>query len=170
VTPDRGPLLRWVLLVSTAYLVQVGVVVDLSIFGVHPDLMLLVAASAGIVAGPARGAEVGFASGLLADLVLQGPLGTTALAYAVVGFGAGAVGEALMRTSRAISVAVVTAASAAGTLLYALLGQLLGQRTLSDPRLWSIVAIVALCNAALCLPALAASRWAEGEGLRTGVG
>jgi len=75
-----------------------------------------------------------------------------------------------MRTSRAISVAVVTAASAAGTLLYALLGQLLGQRTLSDPRLWSIVAIVALCNAALCLPALAASRWAEGEGLRTGVG
>jgi len=170
VTHDRGPLLRWVLLVSTAYLLQLGLVVDLSFFGVHPDLMLLVAATAGLAAGPERGAVVGFGAGLLVDLVLQGPLGTTALAYAVVGFGAGTVGESVMRTSRAISVGIVTAASAVGTLLYAALAHLLGQRTLSDPRLWRIVAIVAVCNAALCIPALAASRWAEGTGLRSGVG
>lgn len=168
-TDDRGVLLRWALVVSTAYLVQLGVVIDLSFFGVHPDLMLLVAITAGLAAGPARGAEVGFATGLLADLVLQGPLGTTALTHALVGFGVGVLGESVMRTSRAISVVIATGASAAGVLLYAAIAHLLGERTLSDPHLWAIVGIVAVCNAALCLPALAASRWAEGAGLRSGV-
>ncbi len=167
---DRAPVLRWGLLVVTLYVLQIGVIVDLDVFGVHPDLMLLVAICAGMVAGSARGAEIGFFAGLLTDLVLLGHLGVSALAFAVVGFGAGAVADSVIRASRAISVGIAVAASVAGVLLYAALGQLLGQHTLSDPQLLRIIGIVSVCNAVLCLPALALSRWAEGLGLRSGFG
>ena len=168
-THDRGPAVRWTLVVATLYLVQIGIVIDLSFFGVHPELMVLTGICAGMVGGPTRGAEVGFFAGLLADLVLTGNLGTSALAYAIVGFAAGIVAGSVIRSSRAISIGIATAASAAGVLLYAALGQLLGQDTLSDPRLVQIVGIVSLCNAVLCLPVLALSRWAEGTGVRSGV-
>jgi rod shape-determining protein MreD len=165
----RAPAIRWTLVVVTLYLVQIGIVVDLQIFGVHPELMLLTGIAAGMAGGPSRGAQVGFFAGLLADVVLSGHLGTSALTYAIVGFGAGVVADSVIRSSRAISIGVSTAASAAGVLLYAALGQLLGQDTLSDPRLLRIVGIVSLCNAVLCLPVLALSRWAEGSGVRSGV-
>jgi rod shape-determining protein MreD len=169
VTHDRVPAIRWALVVATLYLVQIGIVIDLRLFGVHPELMLLTGICAGVAGGASRGAEVGFFAGLLADLVLSGHLGTSALAYAIAGFAAGVVADSVIRSSRAISIGIVAAASVAGVLLYAALGQLLGQDTLSDPRLAQIVGIVSLCNVVLCLPVLALSRWAEGSGVRSGV-
>lgn len=168
-TYDRGPALRWSLLVATAFVLHIGVVIDMDLFGVHPDVMLLVAVCGGIVGGASRGAEIGFFAGLLSDLVLPGNLGVSALAFAIVGFGAGAVSQSVIHATRGIWVGITVAATAAGVLLYAAVAQLLGQDTLSDPRLWLIVGIVSLCNAVLCLPVLAASRWAEGSGLRSGL-
>lgn len=164
---DSGVVLRWTLVVTSAFVLQVGVVTDLGLFGVHPELMLLLAICAGIVGGPVRGAGVGFAAGLLGDLMLQGPLGVSALAFALVGFAAGAAGEAVLRSSRAITIAMTAIASAAGLLVFAALSQLLGQRSLADPRLWLIVGIVSVVNAVLCVPAVAVCRWAEGTELRT---
>lgn len=167
-TEESGLVLRWTTLVLVAFVVQIGVLSDLQPFGVHADAMLLIGICAGLAGGPARGAVVGFVAGVLADVMLPGTLGISALAYAVVGFGAGAVQEAVISTTRAMSVVFATLASAAGVLLYALLSQLLGQRSLTDPRLLRIVAIVAVLNAVLCLPVLAVSRWAEGDRLRAG--
>jgi rod shape-determining protein MreD len=164
---DSGVLLRWVLIVTSVFLLQVGVVADIGLFGVHPELMLLLAICAGIAAGPVRGAGVGFAAGLLSDLMLQGPLGVSALAFAVVGFAVGSAEEAVLRSSRVITVAMTALASVVGLLLFAALSQLLGQRTLADPRLWLIVGIVSVFNAVLCVPAVALCRWAEGTELRT---
>lgn len=169
VTHDRGPVLRWSLLVVSVFVLQMGVVTDFELFGVHPDLMLLVAICGGLAGGPSRGAVVGFCAGLLSDLLLSGALGVTALAFALVGFGAGAAAQSLIRSTRLISLGLTAVASVAGVLLYAATAQLLGQRTLSDPRLWSIVGIVSVCNVALCLPALGLARWAEGSGLRSGL-
>lgn len=163
---EPGTVLRWSLLVVTVFVLQVGVVVDLQVLGVHPELMVLVAVCAGLVAGPVRGASVGFAAGLLVDVVRVGPLGTWALALALVGFGVGSLGDALLRTSKWVSIAIAAGASAAGILIYASLDQLLGERTLTDPHLARIVAIVALGNAVLSLPMLALCRWAESSDLR----
>lgn len=168
VTGDRAPVLRWAALVTAVFVVHIGVAIDASLLGVHPDLMLLIAICGGLAGGPARGAEVGFFAGLLSDLVLPGSLGVSAFAFALVGFGAGTVAETVLHASRVISLAVTFFASAAGVLVYALVAQLLGQRTLSDPNLWVIVGIVSVCNVALCLPLLALARWAEGSGLRSG--
>jgi rod shape-determining protein MreD len=169
VTHNRGPVLRWALLIATLYVVHLGIGIDLGVFGVHPELMLLLAICGGLTGGAARGAEVGFFAGLLADLFLQGSLGVSALSFALVGFGVGSVADAVLRTSRAISVGITVVASASGMLLYAAVGQLLGQRTMSDPRLWTIIGIVSLFNAVLCLPVLALARWAEGTELRSGI-
>ena len=163
-----GPLLRWATVVAVAFVVQIGVLADLQPFGVHPDVMLLSAICAGLVGGPARGATVGFVAGVLVDLVLPGTLGVAALAYGIVGFAVGSLAESLMSTSRSLSVAITAVSSAAGVLLYAVVAQLLGQGTLTDPHLVRIVGIVVAANVLLCLPALALSRWAEGDHQRAG--
>ena len=159
-------LLRWVLIVSVALVLQIGLVTDLRIYGVHPDLMLLLAVCAGLEGGPGRGAGVGFACGLLFDLFLPGRFGVTALALTLTGYGAGVAGDTVVRPARWISVGLVALTSAAGTLVYAAIGQLLGQHSLSDPRLGVIVGIVAATNGLLSLPALAVCRWADPDPVR----
>ena len=158
---DGVAIWRWVALVSAAAVLQVTLVDDLQILGVHPDLLLLLAVCAGLTGGPGRGAGVGFACGLAADLFLPGRFGVAALAFALTGYAAGTAGDTVVRPARWISVTMCTLASALGTITYAVLGQLLGQRTLSDPRLLTVVGIVSLVNGVLALPALALCRWAE---------
>ncbi|MHB1137514.1 MAG: rod shape-determining protein MreD [Microthrixaceae bacterium] len=165
---ESSVLIRWGVLLSGVFVVQLGFVNDLGIFGVHPDLLLLVAVCAGLVGGSSRGAAVGFVAGLLGDLMMPGSLGVTALCFTLVGFGVGAAEDSVIRSTRAISMAISAAASALGVLLYAGVSQLLGAHTMSDPQLWRVVGIVAALNGVLCLLALPLCRWAEGLGLRSG--
>ncbi|MEI2640086.1 MAG: rod shape-determining protein MreD [Microthrixaceae bacterium] len=85
-TPDSGVAIRWAGLVTAAFVIQVAFLNQISILGVHPELMLLVAIGAGLVVGPHRGAGIGFAAGLLVDLTLHGNLGVSAFCYTLVGF------------------------------------------------------------------------------------
>ncbi|UDY35714.1 rod shape-determining protein MreD [Dermatobacter hominis] len=163
---EGSSLIRWVLLVTATLVLQIGLATQIRVAGVHPDLLLLVAICAGLVGGPSTGAGVGFACGLLFDLFLPGRFGVTALAYLLVGYGSGVAGDAVARPTRWISAGIVALASAAGTLVYAAIGQLLGQRSLSDPNLGAIVGIVAAFNALLAVPVLAVCRWAEPEDVR----
>ncbi|CAB4531626.1 unannotated protein [freshwater metagenome] len=159
--------LRWSLLLVLAYVLQVGVLQDFRPFGVHPEIMLLLALCGGIIGGSSRGAIVGFFAGLLNDLQLNGSLGISALCFALVGFAAGVLEDSVIRSSRLISMAIATVGSAVGVLMYACLSQLLGTHSLSDPRLWLIITIVSLMNGVLCLAALPLCRWAEGFGLNS---
>ena len=60
---------------------------------VAPDFMMLLAVCAGFVAGPDKGAVVGFAAGLVSDLFLQStPFGLSALAACLAGFVVGWAG------------------------------------------------------------------------------
>jgi len=127
----------------------------LRIDNVRPDALLLVAIVAGLVAGPERGAIVGFAAGLLADVFLQTPFGLSALAFCLIGFAVGSVQSGILRSAWWIPVATALVASAAGTVLYAVLGAMVGQGQFVSPRLPVIALIVGFMNAAL---APAASR------------
>lgn len=165
---ESSIVVRWGVLLTAAFLIQVGFLNDLKFFGVHPEIMLLFAICAGLVGGSSRGAAVGFVAGILVDLLLTGDLGVSALCFTLVGFGVGMAEDSVIRSTRAISMAISAGASAVGVLLYAGLSQLLGAHTLSDPHLWRIVGIVALLNGALCLAVLPLGRWAEGLGLKSG--
>jgi rod shape-determining protein MreD len=122
--------------------------------------MLLMGIAAGLAAGPDRGAAVGFGAGVAFDLLLPTPLGLSALVYTVVGYGAGMFGGSVVRASWWMPMVIAAAASATGVILYALVGQVLGQATLSGPPLLGIVAVVTAVNTVLAPLVVRAMRWA----------
>ncbi|MGR6917704.1 rod shape-determining protein MreD [[Actinomadura] parvosata] len=80
--------------VVLAPLLQVAILERLP---VRPDLVMLVAVTAGLARGPNAGAVTGFAAGLLADLVPPAPppLGRTALLLCLLGYAMGLLGGGL---------------------------------------------------------------------------
>lgn len=147
-------------------LLQVTVVSPVTIAGARPDVVLLFAIVAGLETDPERGAVAGFALGLAFDLLLDTPAGLTALTLTLVGWGVGMAKEAVLRSSWVITLALVAAASAAGTVLYAGLAVVFGV-TVDGGDLPAIVAVVAAVNAALSRPMRWALRWAYGPERRT---
>jgi hypothetical protein len=72
---------------------HVAVAPHLALRGAAPDVLLVAVAAVAVRGGARTGAGFGFAAGLGADVFLATPLGTSALAYTVVG-------HALGRSSR----------------------------------------------------------------------
>ena len=132
----------------------------LRIQDVRPDALLLVALLAGLTAGPERGAIVGFCAGLLADLFLQSPFGLSALAYSLVGFAIGSLQTGILRAAWWIPVVTAAGASAAGIVLFGVLGAMVGQADFVSPRLALIAVLVGFMNAALAPAANRAVTWA----------
>ncbi|MEZ5381789.1 MAG: rod shape-determining protein MreD [Microthrixaceae bacterium] len=153
---------RYTLVLVSAIILQLGVFSDIRIGGVHPDITLLVAIVAGLVAGPRRGAVIGFWAGLLIDPVLTTtPFGMTALVWALVGLGAGLAEESInSHTSLGLSLFVL-GGSAAGSLAYAVVGELFGAQTFASSNVGRIIGLISATNALLALPAIAIVEWAE---------
>lgn len=150
---------RTTLVLVGALVLQLGLVDDLRVFSVHPELVLAVAIGTAVAWGAERGAIVGFAAGLLTDLFLSGRFGVTGLAYGVTGYGVGVLADGIARRGAMIDAALVALGSAAGVLLYAVVAALLGQQTLTDPHLGRIIGMVALYGALLSPLVLPVCRW-----------
>ena len=148
--------IRVALVVFTAVLLQVSVVARLPIADVRADIVLLVAIAAGLESDAEHGAIVGFFAGLTFDLLLDTPVGLSALTYCIVGFVVGTFQGAVLRTTWWIPVTATVLASALGVVIFAVLDQVLGQATVEPSRLPAIVAVVAVLNGLLSRPA----RWA----------
>ena len=71
--------------VVTGLVLQAGVAPHLAVRESAPDVLLVLVAAVAVLRGPRAGAGFGFAAGLGADLFLATPLGTSALAYTVIG-------------------------------------------------------------------------------------
>jgi cell shape-determining protein MreD len=106
--------------------VQQTVLVHLTVGRIHPEDMFLVAVAAGYVAGPGRGAVIGFSAGIVADLFVPTTFGMSALVGAVLAYCVGVATSGLVRTSVALQVVTGAAGTAAGLCLYATLGAVLG--------------------------------------------
>jgi rod shape-determining protein MreD len=140
--------------------VQSSALRDLRVRDVHPDGLLLFAVAAGIAAGAELGALVGFLTGLVADLFLQTPMGLSALAFALVAFTVGTLQSGLIRAAWWITPLTALLGSALGVVLFAVIGAVLGQGQLVSDELPTIVAVVAVANAVLSLPAVRLADWA----------
>jgi rod shape-determining protein MreD len=151
---------RVALVLAATLVVHLTLLSRLRIDDVRPDALLLVALMAGLTAGPERGAIVGFCAGLLADLFLQTPFGLSALAYCLVGFAVGSLQSGILRATWWIPVLTAAGASAAGIVLYGILGAMVGQSDFVSPRLAVIAALVAFMNAALAPAASRVVGWA----------
>lgn len=147
------------LVLAVALTFQLAVAARIEIFGVQGDVMLLVAAMAGLAAGPDRGAVVAFATGIAFDLMLQSPFGLSALVYVVVAYLVGSLQDTVLRAAWWIPSATAAIGSAFGVILYGVFGTMVGQDLVSLSLL-GIAAVVALLNALAAPFVLPVVRWA----------
>jgi rod shape-determining protein MreD len=125
-----------------------------------PDGMLLVAVAAGIAGGPGRGAVVGFLAGMTVDVFLSTPLGLSALVFSLVGYGVGTAQTGILRSAWWIPVATAFVASAAGEVLFAVAGAVVGEPHLVNVHLLLVALLVGVENAALAPLAVRIVGWA----------
>ncbi len=147
------------LVLLTAVLVHTTIFAQLRIFGVMPDLMLLLAVAAGLEAGPAYGGIGGFLTGMLADLFLPTPLGLSALVYSVTGYFVGVTKAGLLEAAWWFPIATAFAASSAGIGLFAAVGAMLGEPGLLGLHLLTVMIVVGVISAVLAVPVLRVVRW-----------
>ncbi|MET9429514.1 MULTISPECIES: rod shape-determining protein MreD [unclassified Streptomyces] len=116
-------------LVVVALVLQVSILARLQLPGAVPDLLLLVVLALAFVYGHVSGALIGFGAGLLADLAppADHAAGRYALVLCVIGYLAGLTKpENGQLRSATGPMAMVVAAAAVSTLLYAGVGALVG--------------------------------------------
>ncbi|WP_030058259.1 MULTISPECIES: rod shape-determining protein MreD [Streptomyces] len=119
----------------SAGLILFGLILQVSVFGrlqlpgATPDILLLVVVGLAMVYGPTGGCLVGFSAGLLADVAPPSDhaIGRYALVLCLMGYAAGLLRPDHGRQrSVASALLVVGAAAVASTLLYAMVGALVG--------------------------------------------
>ncbi|MFF4185674.1 rod shape-determining protein MreD [Streptomyces sp. NPDC001691] len=159
-------------LIVVALVVQVSVLARLQLPGAVPDLVLLTVLGLALVYGHVGGAFVGFGAGLLADLAppADHAAGRYALVLCVIGYLAGLAKPDHGRLRTAVGPMLVVVGAAIGsTLLYALVGALVGDtaaRHVGLPSLLFTAAVYDLLLAPFTVPLIMAiARRAENDPL-----
>jgi rod shape-determining protein MreD len=132
------------LLVLSAVVLQSSILARITLFGVAPDLILIVVIVVGLTEGSLAGALSGFGGGLLRDLLLEGPMGLTGLAYLTVGYLVGLVRPYVPENSVVTPVVAVGLGSLLGSTLFLFFSFLLGAA--ADPFI-RIVKVILLSSA-----------------------
>jgi rod shape-determining protein MreD len=135
----------------------------LRVFGVMPDIGLVLTVAVAYYQGSERGAAFGFAMGIAVDLFLNTPVGLSALAFALVGYGVGVVQSGLVRASRWVAPIMGGLGGVAGGALFVLIGALAGQDQLFAFRSVKVVVIASVYDALLAFVAFPVARWAIRE-------
>ncbi|HSK23971.1 MAG TPA: rod shape-determining protein MreD [Egicoccus sp.] len=145
------------LLLVTAAVLQTALFPFLTLAGYRPDLLLLVTVAIGLRDGPLPGLRVGFAAGVLTDLLVsQSPVGIAALIMAVIGFVVGLARPYLAPESVTAPVIIAFASGVLGTAGYGVLVLLLGEERIAPVMLLQASVAVGLYNTLLAPVALAA--------------
>jgi rod shape-determining protein MreD len=169
-------LMRWVWLVVTSLgvvVVQLTCADEVSIAGVHPELVWVLPVAAGLAAGATAGMAAGFVGGAVADLFLPAPFGLTALVAVFVGYAAGRLGEEgvgdLGGAAWGVAPALGAATGLVAPLVYAVLAAVGGHRSYLSINVLVVSGLDMAACALLVRPvmALLGSRLA-GDGGRTG--
>lgn len=117
---------RFFAVLAVVVVLQMELFSELRIVGVMPELLLGLTVASAWSAGANRGALAGFVTGLVYDVFLSTPLALTALAYTLVGYAVGVVAEsAALAPERGLRRLVSIVGIAAGTVVFALFGELL---------------------------------------------
>jgi rod shape-determining protein MreD len=135
------------LLAMTTVVLQVAVMPHLRLFGVVPDLGLVLTIAVAYYDDAETAAIVGFVTGLGYDLFLSTPVGASALAYSVTGYLTGVVQAGLIRSSRWLPLALGALGGLVGGLLFVGIAILAGADSLKAAGTLSLVARSAVYDA-----------------------
>jgi rod shape-determining protein MreD len=148
------------LVLVTAALLQTTLFPHLTLAGFRPDLLLLVVATFALRDGPLVGLRVGFAAGLLADLLLhQSAVGLEALVLLGTGYIVGVARPYLAPESVSAPLVVAFTSGFAATAGYGILARLLGDERFTTDLVVQASVFVALYNTLLTPPVMAGVRW-----------
>lgn len=138
------------LVLVTAALLQTAFLPLIALGGFRPDLLLLVTAVFALQDGPATGARVGFAAGLLTDLLLQqSAVGLSALVYVGIGYTVGVVRPFLAHGSVTAPLLLAFLSGLIGTAGYGVLSRLMGDQRFTVALVTSASFFVAFLNTLL---------------------
>jgi rod shape-determining protein MreD len=135
------------LLALTTVVVQVALMPHLRLFGVVPDLGLVLAIAVAYYDDAETAALVGFVTGLGFDLFLLTPVGASALAYSVTGYLTGVVQAGLIRSRRGLPLALGGLGGLVGGLIFVGIAILAGTDALISTSTVTLVARAALYDA-----------------------
>ena len=99
------------LILVVAIYLQIALAIDARVLGAIPNFTLVVLVAFALRFGPAWGAAVGFAAGVLIDIALQAPLGMSSLVLTPIGWGVGVFSQRRRRVSLAMAVVVLLIAA-----------------------------------------------------------
>lgn len=138
------------LLLFTAALLETALFPYVTLAGYRPDLLLLLTAAFALRDGPMTGVLVGFAAGLLGDLLLVQPvLGLTTVVFVAIGYAVGVVRPYLAIGSVMPPIVVAFVTGLLGTVGYAVLARLLGDPRYTGELVTQASLVVALYNTLL---------------------
>jgi len=128
VSPAFAAKVRLGILLLVATVAQTTLAADLRVLGVAPDILLLLAVCAGLVAGSGTGCVYGFFAGLVADGFLTStPFGLSALTYCLVGCGVGVLRNNVLRDGWVLTPIVALVATIVGVVAFVALGDVVGR-------------------------------------------
>lgn len=133
--------------------------VELQPFGVIIQVVMAFAASAGAVGGPERGAMVGFVMGILFDLAIGTPLGSSAIAMGIAGYVAGWADVIRIDTTWWMAAIFVGLGTGVGEASVPVIRRFTGEEDAFAPELVKIVPVVAVAAAALSIVLVPLARW-----------
>ena len=137
------------LLTVTGLALETSVMGRLTLFGVKPELLLLMTVALAMGEGPEVGATAGFVMGLMTDLVVPQPQGVYALTLTVVGYAVGRVRAQLQTPSAWLPIGMVFVSTVAGVAFYGSFNILLGQGSIGLVGVIRNAGLAALYNALL---------------------
>ncbi len=156
----QRPAVRLVMVGVVLLTIQTTVFAEFPIFGAKLDIVLGASICGGIVGGAELGALSGFIFGVMFDLLLITPFGLSPLTYGLVAFAAGAV-KALVTVGNAwwLTTLLVAGGSAAGIVLFAFAGTVIGQQGWVQWQLVPAALVVAAVNALVGVPFCRIMKW-----------
>jgi len=140
-------------------LLQATIMPHLVVWGVFPDLPVLVVASWGLLRGPAEGSLWGFIAGAAVDLFSGAPFGAATLSLIIVGLAAGLGKASVLRANIALPALVVFLVTILHNLVFLLILQISGQNVVWLESLFRITLLLAALNAVLTPPIFGMTRW-----------
>jgi rod shape-determining protein MreD len=152
--------IRLALVILTLVVLQTTVFTHLRVFDAVPDLCLVGTIAMAYEEGPIPGALFGFASGLAIDLFLSTPVGLSALAFALTGYGVGLFQSGLIRESRGITLVLGGVGSLIGNTIFLIVGGLAGHEELFALHNIQVLIVASFYDALLAVAVFPFVHWA----------
>jgi rod shape-determining protein MreD len=155
----QGPLLRLFSVGVVLLALQRTLFADLRPADVSIQVMLALAAAAGAAGGPQKGALAGFVLGLLYDLSVGTPLGSSSIAMGLGGYVAGYATMITLRPPWWLAALFTAVGAAAGEAVVPIIRAFIGEDHPFDPRYGVAVGIVAAGALVLSPVLVPVGRW-----------